>query len=647
MPSWGQMNLAVLEPEGKGLSKDEQWMLSLVQSSIAADINKYSAGAITIIDRQNLEAIIAEQKRSLSAMTSDEAIRIGNLANASHILVGKITKTPKTFMLELSVTDVETGKRKASFSPKSVTLSSLEDLSILKEASADLLKQLGVTLTDSLLADLKGPIATAQIQAQTALARGVFAQRQGTSVAALSYYYQAAAFDPTLVEAVSRSSVVSANISGINLGENIRNDIEWRKKWVEQLKETEETFKKIIDAADPPYKLLYSTVIETKNINYQKETADLNINIHMLANVEWFNALQRSLKAAMAVKEGLNATNRKKDWGLDRWPGQGVSETNPFVLRMEYERPNSLSADVKKQGEKQYNFIVGFELVNQKGKVIGKQGMAITQAFGINGDFAIAFIPKISSILTFRSVDAKEISDNLTIRVTSVNGTPVKNAKFPITAISTKEAPENQIKRIVFTDTRDGKEYKAVEIGLQTWMAENLNFDAEGSKKCYDNNESNCDKYGKLYNWNTALNACPLGWHLPNNDEWRTLVSLAGADKIAGNALYDKQRPTWYKEGNEAAGYALKAFSGWNDYGDKSGNGMNYFGFSALPGGNGSKDDSFRSIGESGSWWSAQEDDTKGRAYYWNIHSCCDSQIDKGYSEQSSLYSVRCVKDIF
>jgi len=106
------IKLAVLEPEGKGLSKDEVWMLSLVQSSIAADFNKYSS--ITIIDRQNLEAIIAEQKRSLSAITSDkDAIAIGNLASASHILTGKITKTPKTFMLELAITDVETGKRQS------------------------------------------------------------------------------------------------------------------------------------------------------------------------------------------------------------------------------------------------------------------------------------------------------------------------------------------------------------------------------------------------------------------------------------------------------------------------------------------------------------------------------------------------------
>jgi len=56
------------------------------------------------------------------------------------------------------------------------------------------------------------------------------------------------------------------------------------------LKETEETFYKIINAADPPYTLYYSTVIETGKINYQEETADLSISLNLLANAEWFVA---------------------------------------------------------------------------------------------------------------------------------------------------------------------------------------------------------------------------------------------------------------------------------------------------------------------------------------------------------------------
>jgi uncharacterized protein (TIGR02145 family) len=620
-PCQEQIKLAVLEPEGKGLSKDEIWMLSLVQSTIAADFNKYSS--ITIIDRQNIEAIIAEQKRSLSAITSDEdAIKIGNLANASHILTGKITKTPKTFMLELAITDAETGKRQASYSPKGITPSQVEDLSALKAASADLLKQLGVSLTESQLEELKGPVANTQVQAQTALARGVVAERQGTSVAALSYFYQAAAFDPTLVEAVKRSSVMSANISGINLGENIRNDIVWRKKWVEQLKETEETFYKIINSAPLPYTLYYSTVIETKNINYQKETADLSISLSLVANGEWFSALQKSLKAAQAVMDGLNATGRKEDWGLKDWPAtmyqkHGVSNTNPFAIG--YWSESSYI---------EYDIPVEFELVNQRGKVIGRQVAVIGRQqlkpyIKIPRDFIVKFYKNKSSTLTFNAVNANDISDNLTIRIASVNGAPPKTARFPIVAVSTKEFPEyqlqNQIRRTTFTDNRDGREYGAVEIGAQIWMAENLNFNAEGSR-CYDDKEENCQIYGRLYDWNTAMSACPVGWHLPSDAEWDILTEMVG----------------------DGVGKYLKATSGWN--------GTNKFGFSALPGGYCSSKGRFNDVGTIGFWWTASEYNANN-AYYRDMSSDSDNVYRNPTSASSyevgntALYSVRCVKD--
>jgi len=171
-----------------------------------------------------------------------------------------------------------------------------------------------------------------------------------------------------------------------------------------------------------------------------------------------------------------------------------------------------------------------------------------------------------------------------------------------------------------FTDSRDGKKYKTVTIGKQTWMAENLNYNANGSK-CYNNDPAYCQKYGRLYNWNTAMKACPMSWHLPSNEEWQVLVNLAGGNKVAGKKL--------------------KAASGWNS----NGNGQDTYGFSAMPGGTGAADYySFSYVGTNGGWWSSTES-SNDKAYY-RVMLGDDERVNYyDFYKQSFLQGVRCVKD--
>ena len=176
-----------------------------------------------------------------------------------------------------------------------------------------------------------------------------------------------------------------------------------------------------------------------------------------------------------------------------------------------------------------------------------------------------------------------------------------------------------------FTDSRDGKIYKTVKIGNQVWMAENLNYNASDSK-CYDNKESNCVKYGRLYNWETARKACPSGWHLPTYKEWQILVSFAGGEKIAIKKL--------------------KAKSGWS----KNGNGMDDFSFSALPGGSGFGFGGFDYVGKHGCWWSVSES-SSNHAYSLTLYG--DKSLDIHGDEyvrwhsidKAHSHSVRCLRD--
>jgi uncharacterized protein (TIGR02145 family) len=179
--------------------------------------------------------------------------------------------------------------------------------------------------------------------------------------------------------------------------------------------------------------------------------------------------------------------------------------------------------------------------------------------------------------------------------------------------------------------SHQGKTYKTVVIGTQTWTAENMNYDV-GVSKCYDNSPANCDKYGRLYDWATAMTVCPSGWHLPSNADWDKLFRYA--DGTSG---------TESPYGSQTAGKYLKATSGWNDSQGKSGNGEDKFGFSALPCGTGNSGGSFRNVGSTGYWWSSSEG-TSDYAYYYRLRSDIEG-TGSGDDDKSYLYSVRCVKD--
>jgi len=176
-------------------------------------------------------------------------------------------------------------------------------------------------------------------------------------------------------------------------------------------------------------------------------------------------------------------------------------------------------------------------------------------------------------------------------------------------------------------------EFRSVKIGTQTWMVENLNDPSKGGK-CYGNDESNCEKYGRLYTWNEAMKACPTGWRLPSNDEWQTLVNFAGGVEVA-----DFAGGCGYK----VAGTKLKAKNGWLE----DGNGTDDYGFSALPGGSGNADGDFRNVGNFGSWWSASESISRianSRYLDYGVEYFCESVGSQGV-EKTDLNSVRCIKE--
>jgi len=214
----------------------------------------------------------------------------------------------------------------------------------------------------------------------------------------------------------------------------------------------------------------------------------------------------------------------------------------------------------------------------------------------------------------------------------------------------------------------DAKNYSIVKIGTQTWMAENLAYlpsvgpsnTGSGSLKHYyvygyqgtDINEakamSNYTIFGVLYNWPAAMDgasssnsvpsgvqgACPQGWHLPSDEEWKILEKNLGMNNYDANT----------EGGQRNSGYVGRKLreAGTTHWISPNTYANNYSGFTALPGG-GRGSWSFDGLGYGTFVQSASEYDA---SFAWNRFLGYDNDgVGRSYGYKRDGYSVRCVKD--
>lgn len=191
-----------------------------------------------------------------------------------------------------------------------------------------------------------------------------------------------------------------------------------------------------------------------------------------------------------------------------------------------------------------------------------------------------------------------------------------------------------------FTDARDGESYRTVKIGDQVWMAENLRFKAEGSYAA-GNEESNVQKFGRLYTWTTALGIpaifteqspandlemyrkikadnyqgiAPEGWHIPSSKEWEQLMNNLDP-KSNGSEL--RSKCVWMEPGTDTLG------------------------FFALPAGYRFDNGSFCQFGKRARFWCKDE---YGLTNAYRMSLTNESMDIEGVYRSDAL-SVRCVKN--
>ena len=194
-----------------------------------------------------------------------------------------------------------------------------------------------------------------------------------------------------------------------------------------------------------------------------------------------------------------------------------------------------------------------------------------------------------------------------------------------------------------FLDERDGQRYKAITLGEQVWMAENLNFYTDtGSWYYNDDSISYASEYGRLYNWTTALDISPIyditnynadfqhkgictdGWHIPSNEEWIELTDFLGGDSVAGGKLKEAGTAHWENPNTGST---------------------NESGFTALPCGYRNYDGSFNLLNSVNFIWSSSEFNPTNASYLRLRSGYSDAILSWHY--KGTGHSVRCLKDSY
>lgn len=172
--------------------------------------------------------------------------------------------------------------------------------------------------------------------------------------------------------------------------------------------------------------------------------------------------------------------------------------------------------------------------------------------------------------------------------------------------------------QVKFTDKRDGNIYRTITIAGVTWMSENLRYQTKNGAFYFDNDSNNIPEYGLLYEWETALNVCPVGWHLPTGNEFQNLINNLD------------QKETWGNKASDPASFGIQ-LGGMQDY-----------------------EGIFSEMDESGYYWTSTEYE-KNNAEYFSYLLIDDKPVidisrkeditDIHGTEKSNKYSVRCLKN--
>jgi TolB-like protein len=455
----GGKGLAILAPQTRGLSMDdksENYYPSLVQGAFVTSFSKYSG--LSVLDRLNLEKVLRETE---SGIYRDENafVQLGEIANVDYVMTGTLTKTASgRFVLQIQVAEAATGAATKASASVPCTAAELQNLSAINKTSLDIFGQLGISITDAARNELLGIGSEESLEAQTALARGITAQRGGstakTTVETLFYYSEAQSLDPSLREAAERLSAVQTAVQAVqrlkevekpailqqsaaaktgNIGADARNEVEryraeqayeearrkaqaeydaavaeQRRQRREDLQAKQRELIGLLAAAEyflaghPPFEMRYDPSLEQGTLDREKGTIDLRFYCATIPASSGMDVLKTILDNLASIEKQMDEAGAQKQTWTHTW--------------------------------KDAKFTISFSLLDEKDAPIANEEETLQNGL-LNGD-VLRPMTAITQV-TFRGVDVYKITDTLRIRINRINGVPVAEGSPSLIKIST------------------------------------------------------------------------------------------------------------------------------------------------------------------------------------------------------------------
>jgi len=366
------LNIIVIRPTGD-LANEDEFVLDYIQNLLIANFKKYTA-------------VKASGDISVSNIQKDET---------ALLLIGTLSRTGNSYILDLGVTEPSSGRRMASYRAANVRPADILSAQAINNGFMDLAKQINVNLSEAGIAALKNP-SRDEVQAAISMARGTVAEKNNNPIEMLTYLYNAAAYDPGLLEATSRFDDFSKVLSSGNVGGSVINDARNREKWKDILDEFDNFYR-----SHPPFILNFNPLPGQKgNTDYDNRTVVMEFEANFQEDIS-FTAMQ---KVFVSIATGLKNTNNQEVWGFATRPYR-----SPLFGRFRY-------------------YTVKAELVNERDEVVAASVFRVRSRIALLRNSLYAdTTQKIRQSFASIHIDT-QLTDVMIVRIVSIDDIETEKA---------------------------------------------------------------------------------------------------------------------------------------------------------------------------------------------------------------------------